>query len=100
MPILLQNIRVTCRSPKDLGKFLCKCWPQSSVKFAMIIDQRFHIGSETMLEKASTKLLTKIPGVAHYHVQTTSLVNLTIVVGKSLKLVGRHLLAILLVNHD
>src|SRR6218665_306329 len=51
----VQNVRVTHRSPKDLGKVLCKRWPQSSVKFAMNIEQRFNIGMETMREKASVQ---------------------------------------------
>src|SRR6218665_638895 len=49
---------------------------------------------------SSPSLIVMAPGVAHYHVQTTSLVSLTVVVVKALQLVGRHLLAILLVNHD
>ena len=91
MPIVFQNVWVTRRSPKDLGKVLCKCWPQSSVKFAMIIAMKASVRSSWLKYQELRIIMFK---------QQACMVNLTVVVIKALKIVGCHLLAILLVDHD
>ena len=99
MPIVLQNVLYGSLAdrPWTFDKF---CVSIGLNHLSVRYEYHLLIGRETMWEKASVQRSWQIPGDAHHHVQTTSLECLTVVVFKALKLVGRHLLAILLVNHD